>query len=99
MAQQQYMMAGGMGPYSASIPGRGFSVVDHDGKQYEAGYSTHYISPVSPEDTIAQQPFQFGTDVTHAQDIKQPIMQQTEYPPPPQKHQEYFAPPGPPHAQ
>jgi hypothetical protein len=100
MVQQQYMMAGGMGPYGASVPGRGFSVVDHDGKRYEAGYSTHYISPVSPEDTVAQQPFQFGIDVTHAQDIKQPITQQTEtYPPPPQKHQEYYPPPGAPHAQ
>lgn len=97
--QQQYVMAGGMGPYGASVPGRGFSVVDHDGKQYEAGYSTHYISPVSPEDTVAQQPFQFGTDVTHAQDIKQPISQETEYPPPPQKNQEYYPPPGGPHAQ
>ncbi|QGA20277.1 hypothetical protein EYB26_007979 [Talaromyces marneffei] len=99
MLQQQYMMAGGMGPYGASVPGRGFSVVDHDGKRYEAGYSTHYISPVSPEDTVAQQPFQFGTDVTHAQDVKQPIPQQTEYPPPPQTTQEYYPPPGAPHAQ
>ncbi|RAO71479.1 uncharacterized protein BHQ10_007491 [Talaromyces amestolkiae] len=99
IAQQPYMMAGGIGPYGASVPGRGFSVVDHDGKRYEAGYSTHYISPVSPEDTVAQQPFQFGMDVTHAQDFKQPITQQTEYPPPPQQQQEYYPPPGAPHAQ
>ncbi|EED16422.1 conserved hypothetical protein [Talaromyces stipitatus ATCC 10500] len=104
MLQQQHYMAGGMTPYGALVPGSGFQVVDHDGKRYEAGYSTHYISPVSPEVTNAQQPFQFGTDVTHTQDIKQPIVKQAEaYPAPQQeqpqqKIQEYYPPPDGPHA-
>lgn len=103
--QQQQYMAGAVNPYGVTVPGTGFQVVDHDGKRYEAGYSTHYISPVSPVDTKAQQPFQFGTDTTtHVQDTKQSFVQQDEiHPSPPQvqqqEHQEHYSfPEGGPHA-
>lgn len=58
---QQYMM-GGAAPYAA-VPGHGFQVVDHDGKQYEAGYSTQYVSPVDSDGSVNQHAFPYSDNV------------------------------------
>jgi hypothetical protein len=81
--QQQFAMEN-TAPLGSALPGRGFDVVEHDGKTYEAGYSTQYVTPVTKE-----QPFQFGTEIT-GQDIKQ-----TESA---SETQEFYATSGSPHA-
>ncbi|CRG90078.1 hypothetical protein PISL3812_07119 [Talaromyces islandicus] len=58
---QQYMM-GGAAPFAA-VPGGGFQVVDHDGKHYEAGYSTHYVSPVDSDGSMNQHAFPYSDNV------------------------------------
>jgi hypothetical protein len=50
--------------------GAGFSIVDNDGKQYEAGYSTKsgdavsYVSPMSHVVSVPPQAFHFDNDPT-----------------------------------
>lgn len=59
---QQYMM-GGAAPFA--VPGGGFQVVDHDGKHYEAGYSTHYVSPVDSDGSVNQHAFPYSDNVQY----------------------------------
>ncbi|OKL56446.1 hypothetical protein UA08_08224 [Talaromyces atroroseus] len=91
--QQQFAMEStapfGSAPFGSAIPGKGFNVVESDGKTYEAGYSTQYVTPVSEDGSDMKQSFQFRNESTstQGQDIKHA-----------ESYQEFFASPGAPHA-
>lgn len=90
--QQQFAMQSAT-PFGTTIPGKGFEVVEYDGKTYEAGYSTQYVSPIS-EEQAARHGFQFNTDATGA-DTKGPVVtQHTEI----ESQTQNYYPPGAPHA-
>ncbi|KAH8700173.1 hypothetical protein BGW36DRAFT_124021 [Talaromyces proteolyticus] len=69
----QYMMGGAQ--YAAAVPGNGFQVVDHDGQHYEAGYSTHYVSPVDSDTSASQHAFPYSDQINVAEHQQQQFYQ------------------------